>query len=63
MLEHGGAFPQLLNWIYSGNILLSDYLCIVDVFLHPKVFIYAGRNAHHALTLIVTLPHGLVSIT
>ena len=60
MMEH---FRNFLKLFIPVNILLSNCLCMVDVFLHPKVLIYGGRNAHHALTVIETSPHGSVSIT
>ena len=54
---------RILKGFIQVNILLSNCVCIVDVFLHQKVLFYGGRNAHHALTVIETSSHGLVSIT
>ena len=56
---------QLLNaWDFKQvNVLIIDDLCIFDVFLHQKEFIYGGKNAHHTLTLIENSPYGSFSIT
>ena len=45
------------------NVLIIDYLCIIDVFLHQNELINGGKNAHHTLTVIENSPCGSFSVT